>query len=249
MMQNLELCLQLFAEGADGGTAQFTGDTEAVAAPPATGEEGASDAGMQDLKREFEQLIKGKYKAAYDERLQDTLKKRLRDHKELADRMEALTPVLETMAGRYGVEPGDIPALQQALAAEEAPSRTAELAQAQAEDWAAQAEALRQRYPKFDLKQALRDPRFARLLQGGAEVGAAYEVLNKDLVLPQAMHYTAKLVEQKLAGKMLAEAARPAENGTAGGSAAVVRQDVSHMSRLDRAEIIRRVQKGEKIRF
>jgi hypothetical protein len=247
MMENLERCLQLFAEGADGDTAQFTGETEAAAAPPATGEETASDAGMQELEQEFSELIKGKYKACYDARLQDTLKKRLRGQKELAQRMEALNPLVEKLAGQYGVAPGDIPGLQRAM--EEATARTPEWAALQARDWAEQAHRLKGRYPRFDLGQALADPRFARLLQGGATMEAAYEVLNKDRLLPQAMHITAKLVEQKLANKLLADAARPAENGTTGASAAVVRQDVSQMSRLDRAEIIRRVQKGEKISF
>ena len=120
---------------------------------------------------------------------------------------------------------------------------------AQVAAWQSQAAALRQRYPQFSLEAALADPRFARLITGGADMEAAYEVLNKDKLLPQAMAYTARLVTEKLAGGLRSRGNAPGENGTAGGSAAVVRTDVSQMSSRQRQEIIRRVQKGEKISF
>ena len=51
----------------------------------------------------------------------------------------------------------------------------------------------------------------------------------------------ANLVHDQFAQK------RPIPQGS--GSAAVVKSDVSQLSRADREEIIRRVQRGEKIRF
>ena len=56
-------------------------------------------------------------------------------------------------------------------------------------------------------------------------------------------------VEQKLTNKIIAGGQRPTENGMNSQGAAVVKSDVSQLSKADRQEIIRRVQRGERIRF
>ena len=134
------LNLQLFAEGAgagDGGTAEGQGVTAAAALPQNPGVEGNSLAdvkyGIQeepaapaaevqtepaaqvDRKAEFEKLIKGEYKDEYDARVQDTVQKRLKGSKDIVDKYNALTPTLEMMAKKYGVDPGDIEALTKAI--------------------------------------------------------------------------------------------------------------------------------------
>jgi hypothetical protein len=63
------------------------------------------------------------------------------------------------------------------------------------------------------------------------------------------MQFAAQQIEQKVANKIKAGGARPSENGMSSQSAAVVKSDVSQLSKEDRAEIIRRVQRGERIRF
>ena len=74
-------------------------------------------------------------------------------------------------------------------------------------------------------------------------------MIHKDDIIPAAMQFTAKTVEQKLTNKIIAGGARPSENGISSQSAAQVKSDVSQLTKADRAEIIRRVQRGEKIRF
>lgn len=251
MMKNLELYLQLFAEAADSDTAQFTGENEVAAAPQATGEEAASDAGVQDRSSAFDKLIKGEFKQEYDARVRDTVQKRLKDHKELTQKMESLTPVLQKLARHYGVDPEDIPALTRAVETAGTSALTSPRIQArqQAGSWAAQAAQTKQLYGKFDLGKELKNPRFARLLQADVDVKTAYEVLHGKEHFSQALAYTAWQMEKALAGKLTATQGRPAENGIGGGSTAVVRNDVSQMSRKDREEIIRRVRKGETIRF
>lgn len=252
MKKNLELCLQLFADAAGGDTAQFTGVTEAAAAPQATGEKQASDAGVQtDRASAFEALIKGEYKQEYDARVRDTVQKRLRDHKALSQKLEALSPALEKLAQASGIDPANTPALVQALerAGQAAPTQTRVLVQQQADRWTAQAEMARQTYAGFDLRRELADPRFAKLLQADVDVKTAYEVLHGKEHFSQALAYTAYQMEKTLAGKLAAQQNRPAETGMGSSSAAVVRQDVSQMTPQDRAEIIRRVRKGETIRF
>ena len=95
----------------------------------------------------------------------------------------------------------------------------------------------------------MNDPEFVKLLRSNVDVRTAYEVLHKDEIIPAAMQFTAKTVESKLAKKIAAGGQRPSENGTGSGSPAMVKSDVSQLSKADRQEIIRRVQRGEKIRF
>ena len=115
--------------------------------------------------------------------------------------------------------------------------------------WMEQAEQAKSVYPSFDLRAEMQNPQFVNLLRSGIDVKTAFEVLHKDEIIPAAMQYTAKTVEQKLTNKIIANGARPSENGNSSQSATVVKSDVSQLSKADRAEIIRRVQRGEKIRF
>ena len=115
--------------------------------------------------------------------------------------------------------------------------------------WMQQAEEAKKVYPSFDLRAEMNNPKFVDLLRSNIDVRTAYEVLHKDEIIPAAMQFTAKTVESKLAKSIASNGARPSENGMSSQSAAVVKSDVSQLSKEDRAEIIRRVQRGEKIRF
>ena len=252
MKKNLELMLQLFAEAADGDTAQFTGENEAVAAPQATGEETASAAGVQeDRNSAFEKLIKGEFKEEYDARVRDTLQKRLRSQKEQIRKVEALMPALNQLAQSRGIDPEDISALSQALSCVGAgePRDPETLAREQAEKWSFQAAQTKACYAEFDLAKELADPRFTQLLQANVDVRTAYEVLHNREHFAKALSYATDRLEKAMAAKLTAGQNRPAENGIGTGSAAAIRNDVSQMTRQDRADIIRRVRKGETIRF
>ena len=134
------LNLQLFADGGaaaggDGGTAQGQGVTEAAALPQTKGEKNNPLAGVKygiqeeapaaevqtetvaqpDRNAEFEKLIKGEYKDLYDAKVQDTIQKRLKGSKEVEEKYNALTPTLEMLAKKYGVEATDINALTRAI--------------------------------------------------------------------------------------------------------------------------------------
>lgn len=296
------LSLQLFAEGTgDGGTAQgqgvTTGDasqTKGVSNPLADVKYGiqegvAPDAGVQnntavaDLDAEFEALIKGKYKAQYDARTQDTIQKRLKSSKETVEKYNALTPTIEMLAMKYGVDAGDIEALNKAIQEDDSyyedealekgmtvqqlkevkkmerenAALKAQMEEAQRQEngkklyaaWMQQADETKQVYPSFDLKAEMDNPKFVDLLRSNIDVRTAYEVLHKDDIIRGAMQFTAQTVESKISKKIATNGARPSENGMKSQSAAVVKSDVSQLSKADREEIIRRVQRGEKIRF
>ena len=115
--------------------------------------------------------------------------------------------------------------------------------------WMEQAESAKQVYPSFDLKAEMKNPQFVSLLRSNIDVRTAYEVMHKDDIIHGAMQFTAQAVKEKVAKGIAAQGERPAENGMSSGSAALVKSDVSQLSKADRQEIIRRVQRGEKIRF
>ena len=299
------LSLQLFAEGAgagDGGTAQGQGATAGVASQQKGAnnpladvkygiqEDAASVAGVQnnptavaDRNAEFERLIKGEYKDLYDAKMQDTIQKRLKSSKETVDKYNALTPTIEMLAKKYGVDIGDIESLNKAIQEDDSyyeeealekgisvqqlkeirkmerenAALKAQMEEAQRQEngkklyatWMQQAEEAKQIYPSFDIRTEMANPKFVDLLRSNIDVRTAYEVLHKDDIIRGAMQFTAQTVESKIAKKVASNGARPAENGMSSQSAAVVKSDVSQLSKADRAEIIRRVQRGEKIRF
>lgn len=119
----MTLDLQLFADGGDGGTvsAGATGATETAAVSQTTiTDADGTTATPIDRNAEFEKLIKGEYKEQYDARVQDTIKNRLKGHKETVDKYNALAPTLETLARKYGIDPSDINALNKAIEEDDA---------------------------------------------------------------------------------------------------------------------------------
>ena len=117
------LDLQLFAEGGDGGTgAEGATGVNAPAAEVQTTGDNTPAAEVKDRNAEFEALIKGEYKDLYDQRMQETVQKRLKGAKENEARLKeneskltALAPTLEMLGKKYGVDPSDIAALSKAI--------------------------------------------------------------------------------------------------------------------------------------
>lgn len=302
------LDLQLFADGAGagggdtGGAVGTTGVTAPAAEVHKTGAkqsplahvvygkqaEEAPAAEVQkptteDRTAKFEEMIKGEYKDLYDQRVQDTIQKRLKSSKETVDKYEALVPTLEIIAKKYGVDATDAKALAKAVEEDasyfeeealelgisveqlkekkrmerenadlkkqlEEQSRRDSANRVYAQ-WMEQAEKAKAIYPHFNFQTEMQNPQFVQLLRSNVDVRTAYEVCHKDDIIHGAMQFTAQQVSQKMADKIIANGARPAENGNSSQGATVVKSDVSQLSKADREEIIRRVQRGEKIRF
>ena len=301
--------LQLFAEGGAAAGGDGAGEGTGVTAPAAgvskkgakgnplanvvygkqdsapaaevQTEPAATEPAVVDRHAEFEKMIKGDFKEAYDQRVQDTIQKRLKGAKENEDRLNAMNPLLDILSARYGVDGNDTAALIKALEADNSffeqaameknmdtqqyremmlmKSENARLKKQNAEQarqdqlnrqyavWEQQAAEAKNLYPNLDLNVESQNPQFRQLLFAGIDVGTAYMVIHKDDVMASAMQHTAKTVEQKLANKIAAGNTRPAENGTSGQSAAVIKEDPSKWTRADRDEVRRRAARGEKI--
>ena len=116
-------------------------------------------------------------------------------------------------------------------------------------EWMEQAETAKSVYPSFDLRAEMQNPKFVDLLRSNIDVRTAYEVIHKDDIIAGAMQFTANTVKQKIADNIIAGGARPSENGNSSQGASVTKSDVSKLTRADRAEIDRRVARGDKISF
>lgn len=124
-----------------------------------------------------------------------------------------------------------------------------ERAERQAQQWFSEAQALKAKFPKFDLNAEVKNPQFLAMLKAGTPVEHAYKVIHFDELVGDAVQVTAQQQEQRVTANVRARGARPTENGTAAQGAFTVKDDVHKLSKQDRAEIARRAQRGEIIRF
>ena len=115
--------------------------------------------------------------------------------------------------------------------------------------WMRQAEQVKQLFPEFDLASEMKNPGFAKLIRAGVDIPTAYQVLHGSEILPAAMEYAARTVEQRMADAMRSGMGRPAENGIHGGGAVMAGGTVAAMTRQDYARICRMVERGERVTF
>ena len=236
----------------------------------------------EDRNAKYEAFIK-EHKDLDDARIQDIVQRRLKNSKETVEKYEALSPTLEILAKKYGVDATNIEALNKAIQEDDSyfeeealqkgitveqlkelrklerenaefkkmheERQKREQAGKQYAQWMQQAEEAKRIYPNLNLEAEAKNPQFVRLLNSGVDVGTAYKAIHMDELIPAAMQYTAKQVEQKLTNKIVANGSRPIENGISSQGATVVKSDVSKLTKADRQEIIRRVARGEKISF
>lgn len=117
------------------------------------------------------------------------------------------------------------------------------------QSWLQQAEETKRFFPGFNFDTEMQNPKFRELLKSNIDVKTAFQVLHQDEIIPAAMQYTAKTVEEKLSNNIISQGSRPVENGASSQSSSIVKNDVLKLTKDDRAEIARRVARGEKIRF
>lgn len=131
--------------------------------------------------------------------------------------------------------------------------REAEMAaQAQYQKWNNEAEEVKKVFPDFDLETELQNPHFKDLVVYLAKnpeypmtMLEAFKMLHHDDIVKKA---EAEALN-KAAKSVNLSASRPSENGLGNQSAVIVKDDVSKLNKKDRADIARRVARGEKITF
>ena len=122
-------------------------------------------------------------------------------------------------------------------------------AQKQMNAWYAEAERVKSLYPSFNFQAETQNRAFTDLLRAGIGVQKAYELVHMDEIKEATARGAAKTASEQMTAKIKAKASRPAENGTSSQGAAIVKSDVHNLTRAERAEIVKRVQRGAKIEF
>lgn len=143
-----------------------------------------------------------------------------------------------------------------ALESENAKHRAAEQQRAEAakmeaiqQEWDAAVERIRAEDPDFDIKTALADPDFAQMLKLGVKMEDAYKARYFDDIMARKTAETAKKTESGVVERIRQRGARPSENGTNPGGAAVLKTDVSKLTPAQCEELERRAMRGQVITF
>lgn len=273
-----DLDLRLFdgaAAGAEGAGSPDTGGKTSTRGEAKS--EGTPPADPLKARREaYRALMEGEYKDLYTEDTKRILDRRMKELNALEARLNAHKPILDLLARRYQVEGGDLDKLQKAIEADSAAGarsgmpgeegkatrdeeresdqlrqrRQGEARMArQLDRWYRESQQVKARYPDFDLKTEVQDRAFLGLLRAGIPVQQAYELQHIEEIKASAARAAAQAVGQQMTARIRARAARPSENGIASQSAVLVKNDVSKLTRAQRADIARRVAQGEEIFF
>lgn len=243
MKQYEESYLTLFSEGADGDGAAGEG-TQADVPESA------------DAEREFDELVKGKYKDAYTKRTQSMINKRFKETKDLEAYRDRTEKLVAKASEYFGTDDADeiIAGMERSRNEREAEDGRLRMAAAlgAADEYRrmiSEADEVKAIYPSFDLERECENSKFPALIAAGIGVRGAYEAIHHDEIVAGAMQYAADRVYAAARSGIAATSDRLAENGTAGGAAIDPKRDVASMSERDIRRILKRVQNGEKIKL
>lgn len=251
--------LQLFAqEGAQNGSGE-TGENFADAEQNVTEQ--------VDLDKEFSELIGGKYKEQFTKKTQGIIDKRFKETKQLEDYKNRVSPAVNALMEKYGIEEGREDLLSGFLKDGADFNEETETVEEETENanlpheretrlrerissWVRESKEIKELYPDFDLRKELNSSElFSRLVLSGAPVRAAYETVHKDEILSGAMAYTADKVREQVVRNIETKGRRPLENGISSESAIVTAVDVNSLTSKDILKILKQVENGANIKF
>lgn len=114
-----------------------------------------------------------------------------------------------------------------------------------AEQWREGYEQVCQLYPDMDVSGAMRQPKMKKLLKAGLDFKTAFEAAN----LEEIKQHIALESEKRALWRMAENSGRIVENGVAASRSAPFTSSASGMSKEDRADIVKRVLRGEEIKL
>lgn len=262
------------ATAAEGATAETAG-AETAAVEQTAGEEQAQQPTMDDLRREFRELTKGRLKDVYTEETQRLIDRRMKSLHEAQARLKSYEPLLQTLATRYGVD--DPAALARAVdadsalwaqAAEDAGMTVEQYMQMQKlqaenarframQQQAQQNEYVNQQVQKWQqegeaLKAKIPDFDLENEVRNPSfvnmlENGFPMEFAYNALHIDELLKSTAEQAQKAAIDNIRARGNRPKENGAAGQAPFTVSTKVSDLSRDQIIEIMRRAERGENV--
>lgn len=265
---------KLLTELSESGAPKAEGDEQA-AETDAQSQTASEDA----KKAEFEKLIKGEYKKQFDERMRENLKRRFKEGSEFKLKALQSEKIIDLLMQKYGLDDFDAQKLTAMINSDKAYEKSKTKKDSENEDilrrieelelenermkkqreekamqdtikgWIADGEILKKSYPDFDIELEAENPEFLKLLKGGAGLKNAYLAMHHDEIVNALVEKAASEAMEKTAQAIKTRGQRPLENGMTSKSTALFKTDVSKLSPAQRAEIAKRVAKGEIISF
>lgn len=117
-MKKFKMDLRLFDEGGAGAGAGTTAGAGGTGNAGAEG--GATNDGGRDYDAEFETMIKGEYKGAYDKRVQNTINDRFKNSKKTESKLKDADALLSLVGERYGWDGKDYATLRASVESDKA---------------------------------------------------------------------------------------------------------------------------------
>lgn len=124
-----------------------------------------------------------------------------------------------------------------------------EKANKQLAEWNLQAEAVKQKFPNFNLEEEIQNEDFVRLLGNHIPIEHAYKILHFDELMNDQITKTQASAESRVVENIRANGQRPIEAGLNSQNAISSHVDVSKLNKKQRAEIAKRAARGESITF
>lgn len=115
--------------------------------------------------------------------------------------------------------------------------------------WSEQEVEMKQWMPGFDFHTEMENEAFRSMVLKGVDLKAAYQAAHFDELIGGGMQYAAQQTRKDTVDSIKARNMRPVENGVTGQPGVTYKTDVSKLTKKDRAEIARRVARGENISF
>ena len=109
--------------------------------------------------------------------------------------------------------------------------------------------AFAEKFDGFDIRRELCDRRFGSLIHAGFSVEDAWRATHLDEIIRAATEDAARTARESALEKLREVAGRPEENGGGGASPAKTSADVRALTGRGIRDILRRVEKGAKIKF
>lgn len=162
--------------------------------------------------------------------------------------------IIQNLAAIYNLQETDVDAIADAFsrtqtknALEERLHRRSAARQYQA--FLKEAEALSERIQGFDLNAELEDNRFCSLLRCGFSMEEAWQAVHMNQLLCAATRQAFEKGAKEAVERYRQGTARPEENGVKGQSGIARKTSVEHLTGRGIRDILRRVEKGAKVKF
>lgn len=176
----------------------------------------------------------------------------------LASHADTLSPgamrIIQGLAAAYDLQETDIDGIAKAFnrtqtkyALEERLRRRSAAKQYQA--LLGEAEALSKKVQGFDLETELADRRFCGMLRCGFSMEDAWRAVHINQLLHAAVRQASEKGAKEAVEQYRREAARPDENGVKGQSGISRKTSAAHLTGRGIRDILRRVEKGAKVKF